>query len=235
VKYFFCAAALVALSVAAPSSALATPFGFNCISNNSAADCASLQSQLHMDVTLNASSPTMVDFLFTNDGPAASSITAVYFDDAVPALLGTPGKIAESSGVKFAAGCTPGNLPAGNPYNFVSNYCVDSDAPTQPNGVNPGEWLRLTYTLQANATLAQVLAALDDGAYRVGIKVQGFKDGKSESGISTPGPTPAPVPEPASLIMVGTGFLFVARLARRQIRRAPRTLESQPPPSLVTH
>jgi hypothetical protein len=220
VKHVVSALVVCSFPLVAPSSALATPLGFACISNNSVAGCAVLQAQLHMDVTLNPTSSMMVDFLFTNVGSAASSITEVYFDDVVPALLGSPGKIEESSGVKFATGCTPHNLPAGHPVGFSSNYCVGSEAPTQPSGVNPGEWLRVSYTLQPSATLAQVLAALDGGDYRVGIHVQGFQNGQSESGISGPVPTPSPVPEPASLVMVGTGLMLVARAARKDRRRA---------------
>jgi PEP-CTERM motif len=232
VKILGCALVLGLVALAAPSPALATPFGFSCVSSNTT-DCAVLQTQLHLDVTLNAGSPTMVDFLFTNTGPAASSITDVYFDDAVPALLGLPGTITESSGVKFSAGCTPGNLPGGTLIGFSTDYCADSNSPVQPNGVNPGEWLRLTYTLQPNTTLAQVLAALDSGQYRVGIHVQGFADGGSVSGVA--GPPPAPVPEPASLIMVGTGFMALARFARRQSRRVTRTRTSKTTPSLTVH
>jgi hypothetical protein len=80
----------------------------------------------------------------------------------------------------------------------------------QPNGVNPGEWLQLSYTLQNGATLADVLDAISSGTFSVGIHVQGFASGGSESGVLTT----QPVPEPASLMLLGSGA--VAALVRRR-------------------
>src|SRR3954471_8222599 len=197
--------------LAGPRVASAAPFGFGCITNNNATDCGTLSAQLRLDVTTVTGSHT-VDFLFTNTGPLASSITDVYFDDTLPALLGTPGTIAQSAGVSFSANCAPGNLPGGSPIGFSSNYCADSNSPVQPMGVNPGEWLRLTYTLQGTATLDQVLAAMTDGSYRVGVHVQGFATGGSESALAAP----RSVPEPATCLLFGTGLITLGRLGRRR-------------------
>ena len=208
------------LTVAAISlfsrDAAASEFNFDCITNNNSTNCSVLESQLSVTIGLNATNSSMVDFLFTNLGPAASSITDVYFDDPPP-LLGLPGIIAESSGVDFDPGCSPGNLPGGNPYGFSSAYCADSDSPVQPNGVNPGEWVRLSYTLQSGATLADVLNAIAEGSFQVGIHVQGFANGGSEAGIIELTPDVTPVPEPASIVLLGSGAL--AALARRRRRK----------------
>jgi hypothetical protein len=190
----------VALLLAAPKAASAAPFGFSCVTNNNATDCATLEAQLQLTVTAGAGNT--VDFLFNNTGPLASSITDVYFDDTVPALLGTPGTITESAGVSFSANCSPGNLPGGDSIGFVTSYCADSDSPVQPMGVNPGEWLKISYTLQAGAVFDRVIDALNNSAYRVGVHVQGFSSGGSESAITG-------VPEPSSLLLLGTGLLTV--------------------------
>lgn len=193
--------------------AAAADFNFDCITNNNAGNCEVLQDQFLVTIGLNETDSSLVDFLFTNSGPSASSITDVYFDDGPPALLGLPGLIASSSGVSFAAGCSPGNLPGGNPAGFSTSYCVDSNSPTQPNGVNPGEWLRLSYTLQGDATLAAVLNAISNGDFRVGIHVQGFSEGDGEAGIINP----QPVPEPASLVLLGSGAVAAFVRRRRKI------------------
>jgi PEP-CTERM motif len=207
-RLFVCLLTVAAISLFSRDAA-ASEFNFDCISNNSATNCSVLESQLSVTIGLNAINSSMVDFLFTNSGLAASSITDVYFDDPPP-LLGLPGLISGSSGVNFAAGCSPGNLPGGNPYGFTTAYCADSNAPSQPNGVNPDEWLRLSYTLQSGYTLDDVLNAIAGSSFQVGIHVQGFANGGSEAAIMNA----TPVPEPASSVLFGIGA--VAALVRRR-------------------
>ena len=200
------AAALLGLS----TPANAEIYGFSCITGNSAYNCAVLQDQVQVQVTPDPTDPVLVNFRFTNSGPLASSITDVYFSDLVP-LLGLPLSITWSPGVRFSPGCSPRNLPGGNSYGFSSSYCADSDPRTQPNGVNPGEWLNLAYTLQGAATFGDVISSIEDGAYRIGIHVQGFGDGGSESGINR-------VSEPVTLMLFGTGLLLVPVLRRFRVR-----------------
>jgi hypothetical protein len=63
--------------LAGPMAANAVPFSFDCITNNSATNCATGENQLHLEVTDEGG---FAKFLFTNSGPLASSITDVYFD-----------------------------------------------------------------------------------------------------------------------------------------------------------
>ena len=62
------AALLFTLGITAPASAAS--YGFSCISDNRAADCAIGESQLHMDVS-DAGSGNIA-FTFTNVGSGAS-------------------------------------------------------------------------------------------------------------------------------------------------------------------
>jgi hypothetical protein len=52
------------------------------------------------------------------------------------------------SGVDFAPGASPPNLPGGNApaFSFDANFSADSTPPAQPNGVNPGEFLSMIFT-----------------------------------------------------------------------------------------
>ena len=129
-------------------------------------------------------------FSFTNAGPGASSLTDVYFDDGP---LDSMTAIINSAGVAFTGGASPGDLPGGNDLvpMFDADFSADSDAPVAHNGVNPGENLGIQFSLVPGMTVDDVIALLVDGSLRVGIHVQAFEDGGSESFILTQLPEPA--------------------------------------------
>jgi hypothetical protein len=181
-------AALAAFTAAALPAAHAQSFGFDCITNNTAGNCTSGESQLGM--TFADAGSGRVSFTFTNTGATAMSITDVYWawSGAAPSLSTSGASIADSgAGVSFSFGASPSDLPGGNTVGFSADLGADSNSPTQPNGVNPGEWVRFTF----NGTFAALSAALTAGTFDVGIHVQGFSNGGSEAFVST-----APVPEP---------------------------------------
>ncbi|MCV2871054.1 VPLPA-CTERM sorting domain-containing protein [Defluviimonas sp. WL0050] len=214
-KSLSAALAAVVLAVSAVA-AHAVTYNFTGVTSNSTANVTTGQTQLTMDV-LDSGSGT-VSFTFNNSGPLASSITDVYWDDQA-SLLGTMGAITSSSGVSFSQGANPGNLPGGNTIGFTvspSGASADSNAPAQPNGVNPGEWLTIVWNLISGATFADVIAALNlggdqSGSLRVGIHVQGFANGGSESFVNTP---PVPLPAAGWLMVAGLGALTIARRRR---------------------
>jgi hypothetical protein len=100
------------------------------------------------------------------------------------------------AGVDFSQGASPGNLPSANSadpdFQATAGFLADSDPPVQPNGVNPGEELGIVFDLQSGGTFADVLSELATGELRIGIHVQGFAGGGSESLISNSNPIPAP-------------------------------------------
>jgi hypothetical protein len=196
-------------------SAQAVSFGFGCITNTSAVNCATGSAQLTVDVTAGPGS--QVTFSFYNTGANASSIADVYFDDgsllSIASLVDADDGVGGSAGVDFSPGASPPNLPGGASIGFVTTagFSADSDPPVQPNGVNPGEYLRIIFNLQGGQSFADVINELNNGTLRIGIHVQGFGDGGSESFVN--------VPEPGTLALLGFALAGLAACAPR-IRRA---------------
>jgi hypothetical protein len=163
-------------------------------------------------------------FLFTNTGPEASSITDVYFDDGT--LLGIASITNTQGLIEFSQLASPPDLPGGNnvspPFVRTTGFSADSDPPAQPLGVNPGESLEITFNLQAGGVFDDILDELDSGALRIGIHVQGYSSGGSESFINngTNGNGGnggnGVIPAPGAIMLGGIGACVVSWLRRRR-------------------
>lgn len=208
-------AALSAVGLAAGTAhAAPVTYTFSNITANSLANAATGEAQL--SVTVSAGNiATQVKFRFDNAGPNPSSITDLYWDDGT--LLGIASITDSGGGVAFSQGASPGNLPGGNPHGFqaTAGFMADSDPAVQPNGVNPGEWVEVTFNLINGKTFADTITALAGGVdLRIGIHVQGFQGGGSESFVNGPPGDTVPVPAPPALLMGVIGFAGIAALRR---------------------
>ncbi len=190
-------------------------YTFSKITDNGPVNVA---SQFTMDVTDYGSGKVL--FSFQNSGPIASSITGVYFDDGT--LLGLSGLIDKNDGVggnpgvDFSPGGSPPNLPAGMSitpsFQTTPSFLANSESPVAPNGINPGEWLGVIFTLQSGKTFNDTVSALNNQDLRVGLHVQAIGNGYSDSFVSTVGS----VPDGAStLVLLGLATLGVEALRRR--------------------
>jgi len=191
----------------APWPAFATPFSFECITNNSASNCAIGEAQLSVDVSSPKAS--QISFVFSNVGANAAVIAGVYWDDAGSTLLDSIASIVNGTGVSFSANGSPPVLPGGASISppFVVGFRVNADAPPPKNGVGPGETLDVIFNLKSGVTPADVIAGMDSGALRVGLHVIAFANSGSESFVNTP--------EPASTLLLGAGAFGLTALRRR--------------------
>lgn len=212
--------------LAATTATLASTYTFNQITTNGS---TGVGAQLQMDVTNSGGNAL---FTFSNNIGIASSITDIYFDygntnyftSISNNVLGSAG---DSTGVNFSDGASPANLPAGNTVGFSADFGADSNSPTLSNGVNAaGEWVAFLGTLSQGSSFSQVLAAIDSGALRVGLHVQGIEvisqhgfderfeiETESESFVNG---TPNAVPLPAAAWLFGSALLGFVGFKRRE-------------------
>ncbi len=201
----FSAGATLALASMAQAG---VTYGFYNITSNNLVDAMNGEAQLSVFVEAGPGA-NQVYFQFSNTGPNAMSITDVYFDDGT--LLGIA-SITNGSGVSFSQNASPPNLPGGNnitpAFQVTAGFSADSNPPAQPNGVNPGETLTIVFNLLGGFTFADTINALNTpgDVLRIGIHVQGFAGGGSESFVNTP--------TPGALGLLGLAGLVAARRRR---------------------
>ena len=217
----FLALALAVTAVAGRSAEAGATYSFTGVTSNNTINTAIGESQLSL--TVSEAEDGFVNFVFTNSGAEESSITDVYFDDSVdPSLFfESIADIDDSElGVSFSEIAAPGNLPGGEAigFNATKGLTADSNSPkVAQNGVNPGESLGILLELTNGSTFGDVTTALANSSLRVGIHVQAFANGGSESFVNGGGGSPPAVPEPTSMAIFGIGLAgFAARRRRRK-------------------
>jgi hypothetical protein len=222
-------AILLVAFLAIPGAAFANlTLHFTGVTGNNEANVTTGQAQL--SVTVEDIGSGKVLFTFANSGDGACSITDVYFEDGTLLHIAD---IVNAEGVSFSQGASPGNLPGSNgltvPFTATAEFAADSDPAVQPNGVNPEEQLGIEFELKTvgdnQLAYRDVIGALllgltdpdDDHALRIGIRVQGFAGGGSESFINRQDdrdilddildPPVVPAPGAAALGFVGLGLV----------------------------
>lgn len=204
---------LAALALSLPGTAGAVLYTFDCVSNNSVADCNIVEAQARVDVTSVSGN---IQFKFTNVGPGQSTITDIYFDNATGTYLTSFLSSTSSAGVIFGGDGTaspinpPGNL-------FTADFGFGASPPPSSNGINNtsdgSEWLSLVFA----GNFSNVISALNNNGLEVAIKVQSFVDGGSEVAVL--------VPEPGTMALLGAGLLAMGGIGRRRFAKQERAEE----------
>lgn len=196
----------------------AITFDFYNITHNSAADAVIGESQFSVDATDPGNNQVL--FTFSNTGPNACSIDAVYFQDGP--FLGIADIANTHDFVEFIQPVIPRNLAGGRDISpaFIATreFSAGADAPSSTLGINPGETLGILFDLSNGFDFEDVITGLNyfDPAnpFRIGIHAQAFADGGSESFVNTT----APVPEPGTMLLLGTGLIGLAGLRKRMAK-----------------
>jgi hypothetical protein len=182
-------------------------YGFYNITNNSTTNALIGQTQLSMDVSDYGVG--LVSFKFINEGLEDCVISEIYFQDG--SILGFSSINESLSEVDFKeeeiGNINPKNLPGGKSIDpkFIATtaFSIEPLNPEPTWGVGPGEWVEIVYSLQSTKKYADIIGEMDNADLRIGIHVQSFADGGSESFINTP--------EPATMVLLGLGGLVLRK------------------------
>ena len=219
---------LMVIGMMCASNALALldteTYDFYNITNNSAANASIGEAQLSVEVSdegmivQNSDTLNLVGFMFMNEGSEHCVITEIYFQDGSGLLfdyfdINESLKVNGEPVVDFKqediGNVNPKNLPGGKSIDpaFIATtaFSIEPLNPEPKWGVEPGEWVTIYYTLQTGMMAQDIFNELANEQTRIGLHVQSFDNGGSESFIT---------PEPATMILLGLGGLLLRK--RRQ-------------------
>ena len=199
------------LAISSNSSAMT--YGFDCVTNNDAANCSGTDSVFSLSVTQDDDHLDQVIFTIfhANIVGDTGEITEVYFDGSV-ANLGSY----ISSNPSWNQVVAPANLPGQNDATpaFVTDFSLDSDftgqSPDFP--ILPGGALGIVFALLNMTDFDDVIEAIESGSLRLGLHVRSInldRIDSSESFVST-------VPVPAAVWLMGTGLIGLIGFGRKR-------------------
>lgn len=203
---------VLGMFIAAPKSASAATIAFSCITNNSGT-CGSFAGYFTGNVVVAGNQMLATISNVGLDG----SIGQIYVDAPGDGAGYSLTSIIEGPGVDFNGPNvgSPSALPSSNTANpeFVTNFFATAGNPVTTDGVNPGEFVTLVFTLSGGQTQSSIDSLLASGDLRFGLHAVSLGQ-FSEAFVSTGGGLTAP--EPTSMLLLGTGLLAAARARRKK-------------------
>jgi hypothetical protein len=216
VKSLLAVAGVAAVSAVSAAPAGAITFSFGNISGGDTPGDSYVNSFTY--TVQNQGSAVRFDIF--NSGNAAAPgmfISKVFFDDngylSAPSLYGT--NIGE---VSFSGGPSNDQLPQGG-NNFTTDYAFSRN----PGGGNAGGLQGAeSFPVSFRGNYNNIISALNSGALRVGLHVQGLPNGQSDSYISTSSGNTENTPEPLTMLAAGAavGFGTMFKKQRDQAKKA---------------
>jgi MYXO-CTERM domain-containing protein len=150
-----------------------------------------------------------VDFTIYNKNTFWSSITKIYIDLGSLADDFPPVTITDGPGTNFSeyphwyksSWRWYGNNKAGY------DVTLGATCPTFKNGINPGEWVKISFELPENVTISDVIDEINSGDLRIGAGVTGMYFGPKELSLVV-------TPDPATFTLLGLGAFGLLRRRR---------------------
>ena len=175
-----------------------------------------------LSIELNDLGGDMVEFLARNASGGINSAIQTLALDGIAGLYSNATPVL-GSGTNFVID-TNYNLPGGNSISpqFSSDIAINRTGGAA-NGINPGEFAGIKFTLTGGATYQSLITAMNAGDLRLGVHVQSIGAlGGSDSYINGPSNVPTVVPEPSAIIsgLLGSGLMGLAALKRRKKQSA---------------
>jgi len=212
-------ATLAVVSIPLLQQVNAASFGFAGLNANE----VNVAGQLQLEVTDPGTGVVFTIKNLNNTGSTNVFIGDIFLDTGGSNLLGSVDSLIEMIGVDYEARGGNGGLPEGN--NALPAFVSNTNLDQSPNGgasnaINRGEELGIRFTLVSGVVFSEVLNALNVGTIRVGLHLQGYASGGSDSYVNIgrllppPGPT---VPDSGgTLVLLCGGLAAISWLARRR-------------------
>ena len=192
-------------------------YSMQALSKNNANNVIAGENQLRLTIS---DAGSYVTFRFDHYGASnPMSITSVYFDDHVSNLFATNVWAFGTSGVSFAKDATPHAIDGGSKLTPGFQTTESASASSLANGIDPGETLTVYLRKNSGIKMWNVISALNQQNFSVGINVEGFAYAGTESFVNPiPGQNPPPmVPEPSGLALASLGI--VGLIVRSRLRK----------------